>query len=79
MVKDKTNEDLVNLTKSDMTHSQSFTKSTNEFRKMIQFSDSEMNVDKMSSRKPLNDDDKRSWLITLNQLSKSQLEKLTKQ
>lgn len=32
------------------------------------------NVDKMSSRKPLNDDDERSWLITLNQLSKSQLE-----
>ena len=56
MVKDKTNEDLVNLTKSDMTHSQSFTKSTNEFRKMIQFSDSEMNVDKMSRRSRHNRD-----------------------
>jgi len=31
------------------------------------------NLDKMSSGKPLNDDDRNGWLITLNELAKEQL------
>ena len=33
------------------------------------------NIDKMSSGVPLNDDDRYGWLVTLNELAKSELEK----
>ncbi len=36
---------------------------------------SKKNVDKMSSGKALNDDDRHGWLVTLNELAKTQLKK----